>query len=138
MAIRMELKRILVMENEHLHPVELREVGGERIFSIMVGLSEAAAIERRLLGQVPSRPQTLELLASVIDALGATLEKVLISDLKYIEDLQGKCYCARLFLRQGDKLLEIDSRSSDAIALGAATNVPIYVDEQVLEEALRD
>ncbi len=137
MAIHMALKRILFMENEVHHIVELQEVGGERVFSITVGLNEWAAIERRLLGQVPSRPQTHELLASVIEALGATLEKVLISDLKYVDDRNGKCFFARLFLRQGDKVLEIDARPSDAIALGAATDVPIYVEEQVLEEAVR-
>jgi uncharacterized protein len=131
MAVRMELARILIRETNDTHVVELREAGGERIFPIVIGLNEAAAIERRLMGQAPPRPQTHELLASVIEALGARVERVVISDLK------NQTFFARLLLRQGDRMLDIDSRPSDAIALGVATDVPIFVEEHVLEEVCR-
>src|SRR5258708_4110019 len=110
MPVHMELSRVLIMENNPEHIVELREVDGSRVFAIMVGLNEAAAIERRLLGQVPSRPQTHELLASVIEALGATIDRVLISELKYHNDVQRQIFYARLYLRQDGKVLEIDAR----------------------------
>jgi bifunctional DNase/RNase len=97
----------------------------------MIGLHEAAAIERRLMGQQPPRPQTHELLASVIEELGGTVEKVMITELK------NHTFFARLYVRQGDKLIDIDCRPSDAIALGVATEVPIYVEEQVLDEVYR-
>ncbi|MFP4144498.1 MAG: bifunctional nuclease family protein [Phycisphaeraceae bacterium] len=129
MAVRVELARILIRETEDSHVVELREVDGERIFPIMIGLSEAAAIERRLMGQVPPRPQTHELLASVIDELGYELEKVVINDLR------NHTFYARLHLRKGDDRVDIDSRPSDAIALGAVGDVPIFVEEHVLDEA---
>ena len=128
MAVQMELARVLIRETNDSHVVELREVEGERVFPIMIGLHEAMAIERRLMGQKPPRPQTHELLASMIAALGGTLEKVVINELK------NHTFYARLYIRQGGKLLDIDSRPSDAIALGVATEVPIFVEEQVLDE----
>jgi uncharacterized protein len=132
MAVRMELSRILIRETDDMHIVELREVDGERIFPIVIGLNEAAAIERRLMGQAPPRPLTHELLASVIEGLGAELEKIEITDLR------KSTFFARLHLRKDGELVEIDSRPSDAIALGVADEVPIFVSEDVLDEACRD
>ena len=134
MAVRMELSRILIRETSDSHVVELREVGGERVFKIVIGLIEAAAIERRLMGQEPPRPQTHELLAAVIEAMGGKVQRILINDLRH-DDYGRGTFFARLFVEQGDKVLEIDSRPSDAIALGSATDVPIFVEERVLDEA---
>jgi len=128
MPIRMEVSRILIRETDDHHVVELREVDGERIFPILIGIYEAAAIERRLMGNAPPRPYTHELLASVIEALDAEIDHVLISD------LQDHTFYARLKLKRGDTLVDVDSRPSDAIALGIATEVPIFVAEHVLEE----
>ena len=133
MAVHMELARVLIRETNDTHVVELREVDGERIFPIMIGLHEAMAIERRVLGQVPPSPQTHELLAHVIEEMGGKLERIVVNELKQDEQGRGTFY-ARLHIRQGDKLIDIDSRPSDAIALGVATEVPIYVEEQVLDE----
>ena len=131
MAVKMELARILIRETQDMHVVELREEGGERVFPIVIGLHEAAAIERRLMGQQPPRPQTHELLANVIHTLGASVEHVLINDLR------EHTFFACLMLRKDGEQVEVDSRPSDAIALGVATDVPIYVEEHVLEEVCR-
>ncbi|MEQ9454617.1 MAG: bifunctional nuclease family protein [Phycisphaeraceae bacterium] len=131
MAVRMELSKILIRETADTHIVELREVDGLRVFAILIGLAEARAIERRLMGALPPRPQTHELLAAVIEATGSTVESVTINDLK-----EGT-YFARLNLRQGDRVVDVDSRPSDALAIGVATEVPIYVEEHVLDEATR-
>jgi len=128
MPVHMEVARILIRETNDTHVVELREKEGERVFPIMIGLNEAVAINRRILGEEPPRPQTHELLASVIEQLDATLEQVLINDLR-----DGTFY-ARLMLRRDGEILDIDSRPSDALALGVATEVPIYVEEHVLNE----
>lgn len=111
MSIRMELSRILVRENAESHVVELREVQGDRIVPIIIGQNEVAAIERGLLGQVPPRPMTHELLANVIESLGASLQGVQITD------LQDQTFFARLVLRQGDRVIHVDCRPSDALAL---------------------
>ncbi len=131
-AVRMELSRILIRETNDTHVVELREVEGSRVFPIVIGLHEAAAIERRLMGQQPPRPQTHELLDQVIAALGARLERIVINDLK------DHTFFARLVLRRGQETYDIDSRPSDAIALGVAGEVPIFVEDHVLDEVCKD
>lgn len=128
MTIQMELARVLIRETNDSHVVELREVDGERVFPIVIGLSEAAAIERRVMGQKPPRPQTHDLLANVIEALGADVEKIVITD------LQEGTFFAHLVLKRDGKEIIIDTRPSDAIALGVATNVPVFVEESVLDE----
>ena len=131
MAVHMTLSRILIRESDDSHIVELREVEGNRVFPIVIGYYEAAAIERRLLGQKPPRPYTHELLASVIHQLDAQFDRVIINDLR------DHTFYARLVLKQNGREIEIDSRPSDAIALGVATDVPIFVAEHVLEEVCR-
>jgi len=128
MEIQVELARVLIRETEDSHIVELREVGGERTFPIVIGFHEAAAIERYLMSHKPPRPQTHELLANLIKSLGAELEKVIISDLR------EHTFFARLHLRRDGKLIDIDSRPSDAIALGVAMDVPFYVEQRVFDE----
>ncbi len=126
--VKMELARVLIRETDDMHVVELREVDGERVFPIVIGLNEAAAIERRLMGQVPPRPQTHELLANILDELGWTLDRVVINK------LESHTFFARLHISREGKRVDIDSRPSDAIALGVATDVEIYVAEAVLDE----
>ncbi len=133
MSVRMELSRVFIREMADMQIIELSEVGGERTFPIVIGLPEAFAIERRLKGIEIPRPQTHDLLASVIRMLGGTLEKI------EIHDLQGGTFYAKLVIGQGgEAVVEVDSRPSDAIALGVAEQVPIYVDENVLEQAAND
>jgi bifunctional DNase/RNase len=129
MAIRMELSRILITETQDYQLIELREVGGERKFPIVIGLYEAAAIERRLKSIPVKRPQTHDLLADTIEALGARLDHIVINDLR------EHTFFAKLVIARDDEMVEVDSRPSDAIALGIANDVPIYVEEHVLNEA---
>ena len=131
MLVPMELSRILIRETDDTHIVELRETDGERIFPIVIGLNEAAAIERRLMGHEPPRPQTHELLANVITELGYDLDKVIIAD------LQNHTFYARLHLKRAGEIVDIDARPSDALALGCAEDVPIFVEDEVLEEVCR-
>jgi bifunctional DNase/RNase len=74
------------------------------------------------------RPLTHDLLANVIESLQGELEKIVIND------LQEHTFYAKLVVRQNSELIEIDSRPSDAIALGVAGEVPIYVEDHVLRE----
>ncbi len=132
MDIQMELSRIFIRELEDLQIIELREVDGERSFPIVVGIHEAFAIERRVKGVPVPRPQTHELMDSIMHTLGGTLERIVIHELE-----EGTFY-ARLCIRQGEREVQIDSRPSDAIALGAASNVPIMVSQQVLDQVEQD
>ena len=132
MAVRMELSRIFIREMTDVQIIELTEVDGDRTFPIVIGLPEAFAIERRLKGIEIPRPQTHDLLASVINHLGGKLKEILINDL-----LEGTFY-AKLIIVQDGQEIEVDSRPSDAIALGVAENVPIYVAEEVLAQTEAD
>ncbi len=129
MTVRMELSRIFIRELKDLQFIELQEVDGERSFPIAIGLPEAQAIERRLKGLEPPRPQTHDLLGATIEALGGVLEHIVI------HDLSDNTFFAKLIVKQDGREIEIDCRPSDAIALGAAANVPILVEEKVLEQA---
>ena len=132
MAVRMELSRIFIREMTDMQIIELTEVDGERTFPIVIGLPEAFAIERRLKGIEIPRPQTHDLLASVIEQLGGQLKEIIVNDL-----VDGTFY-AKLIVEQDGQDIEVDSRPSDAIALGVAEDVPIYVDEDVLDQTEAD
>ena len=127
MQIEMQLARIIISENDDQQIIVLKEIDGQRHFPIVIGIAEAAAIDRRLKKRPAPRPPTHELLASVIEQLGGKVERVVINDLR------DRTFFALLHIRQGDKVLQVDSRPSDAIALGIGHNVPIFVEEKVLE-----
>jgi bifunctional DNase/RNase len=129
MSVQMELFRIIISEMNDQQIIMLKEVDGERSFSIVIGNPEAAAIDRRLKGLVAPRPLTHDLLANVIEQLGGEIDRI------EINDLQDGTYFARIHIRQNGSVLKVDSRPSDAIALGVATTVPIFVAEHVLVEA---
>lgn len=128
MDVRMELARIIISETSDQQIIVLREKSGPRQFPIVIGIHEAMAIDRRVKGFPTARPLTHELLASVIQAMHGELEKIVI------HDLRDHTFYAKLVIRQDGALLEVDSRPSDAIALGVATDTPIYVSEHVLRD----
>ena len=130
--VLMELSRIFIREMTDMQIIELTEVDGDRTFPIVIGLPEAFAIERRLKGIEIPRPQTHDLLASVIKSLGGQLNRIVINDLS-----EGTFF-AKLVIDMDGREVEIDSRPSDAIALGVAEDVPIYVAEHVLEQTESD
>src|SRR6201997_209806 len=128
----MELKRIVINEVHDQQVIMLREVDGERSFPIVIGIFEATSIDRRVRGIQSPRPLTHDLLASVIDNLGGDLQDIFISE------LSEHTYYAKLRIRKEGELIEIDCRPSDAIALAVAARVPIYVNEEVLNEVWED
>ena len=128
MAVQMELHKIIISEMQQEQIIMLKEVDGERKFPIVIGNNEALAIDRRLKGQVSPRPLTHDLLANVIEQLGGSIDRI------EINNLQDHTFFARIHIRRNGDIVKIDSRPSDAIALGVATMVPIYVAEHVLDE----
>jgi bifunctional DNase/RNase len=131
MSVQMELHKIIISEMQDQQIIVLKEVDGERKFPIVIGSSEAYAIDRRLKGIPTPRPLTHDLLANVIESMGGNIDRI------EINDLQAHTFFARIHVRQNGRTIEVDSRPSDAIALGIATVVPIYVAEHVLEEVSR-
>jgi hypothetical protein len=132
MEVRMDLARIVIQDASDQQIIFLRERNGEREFPIVIGDSEALAIDRRLKGYKRARPMTHDLMSDIIQKLGAELEKIVVSDLK------NHTFYAKLVLRCRDgEVVEIDSRPSDAIALGVAGETAIFVSEHVLREVCR-
>ncbi len=128
METEAELSRIIINEMSDQQVIVIKERHGERNFPIVIGIVEIFAIDRRLKGIEPPRPMTHDLLASVIENLGAKIEKIVINDLRH------HTFFARIHLSVNGRSIEIDSRPSDAIALCAATKAPIFVADHVFEK----
>jgi len=97
-----------------------------RLLPIWIGRPETAAILMKLQRRVLPRPMTHDLLASVIDGLSASLERVLVTAVR-----ENTVY-AVLQLVAGDEEIDVDSRPSDAIALAVRTDAPIFVSTELL------
>ena len=132
MPIQMELRRIIISELDDHQIVILKESDGERNFPIVIGIFEATSIDRRVKGMPSPRPLTHDLIIAVVEQMGGEIQDIIISDLK------EHTYFAKLRIRKDGELTEVDCRPSDAIAVAVASRVPIYVNEDVLGEALED
>ena len=129
----MELTRIIISENNEQQIIFLREVEGERTFPIVIGIFEATSIDRRVKGLPAPRPLTHDLIGHLMTALGAKVERVIINDLK------SETYFARLIISAENelfekKIVELDGRPSDCIALAIQQKAPIYVSRDVWDE----
>jgi len=127
--IEMTIDSIRVSLMNYQRVVILKEKMAERYLPIWIGPAEADAIAVKLQGVTVPRPLTHDLLSSVIDNLGATVNSIIVSDLK------NDTFYAKIMLNADGGLLEVDSRPSDALALAVRVEVPIYVDEAVLDKA---
>jgi hypothetical protein len=107
----------------------LREGAGSRYLPIWIGPNEATAIALALQGVEPQRPMTHDLLKLVIEALDAAVARVDVTELA-----EGTFYANLVLERDGSEVV-ISSRPSDAIAIAARTNSPIFADRHLLETA---
>ncbi len=123
-----ESVRVHMLSSQHV--VILKESERDRYLPIWIGPSEANAIAMRLQGLTAERPLTHDLLVSVVAGLAASVSRVVITHV-----IDGTFH-ARLYLETAEGgETEIDSRTSDAIAVAVRTGSTIYVDERVLDEA---
>jgi bifunctional DNase/RNase len=107
--------------------VLLDEVG-HRVLGIWIGEAEATMIDMGLSQTELPRPMTMNFMASILKAAGATLEEA------RIETLKDEIFYATAKIRSGDTVNEIDARPSDAIALAVATGSTVFVAEEILEK----
>ena len=131
MLVQMSLARIVIVdgEDEKMSMIVLREVDGERAFPILIGIHEAYAIDRRTKRVMVPRPMTHDLIERIIDGLDMNLDRIIINELR-----DATFYAKIVLRRNGGEMIEVDSRPSDAIAISAGTDTPIYVEESVLTE----
>jgi bifunctional DNase/RNase len=107
----------------------LAEENGERRIPIIIGGFEAQAIVIKLENLEPPRPLTHDLFKSFAEACGVTVEQVLINKLR-----EGIFY-SEIVCTDGERRFQIDSRTSDAVALALRFECPIFIDPQILNEA---
>jgi uncharacterized protein len=107
----------------------LGETDGLRRLPIIIGNAEAQAIALELENFKAKRPLTHDLFFSVATAYEITLEEIVINK------FDSGVFCSLVVCRQGDKVIEVDSRTSDAVALALRFKCPMYVAEDVMDEA---
>ncbi len=125
----MTIDSIRVSLMNYQRVVILKEKDADRYLPIWIGAAEADAIAVKLQDVAVPRPLTHDLLQAMIEVLGATVNSVVVSDLK------NDTFYARIVLNVESEVVEVDSRPSDALALAVRAEVPIYTEESVLDKA---
>jgi uncharacterized protein len=129
MQIEMVIKGLMVDPVTNMPIVVLRDREGERVLPIWVGVFEANAIALQIENIPTPRPMTHDLLRNVLGDLNATVQRVVVSDLK------ENTFYALIYVATGQDVVAVDARPSDAIALALRTQAPIYVEEHVIDSA---
>jgi bifunctional DNase/RNase len=129
MPVEMKVKGLMIDPVSDMPIVILKNQSGDQVLPIWVGVFEANAIAVQLENAAPPRPMTHDLLRSVIEHLSATVERVVITDLK------DNTFFATIKLARAAGSLDVDARPSDAMALALRTDAPIFVEEQVLTKS---
>lgn len=127
--LRVEIKGLMLDPASNVPIVILRDTESQLFLPIWIGVFEANAIALRIEGVEPPRPMTHDLLRLVLEQLGASVEKIVISDLK------DSTFFAQIHLQQSGSRVTVDARPSDAIALALRANAPIFVLRSVLDKA---
>lgn len=129
MEIQMTIKGLMIDPITNMPIIILRDDDGQRLLPIWVGVFEANAIALQIENVQTPRPMTHDLLRNVISDLEAKVERVVVCELK------DNTFYATIHLRSGARMVTVDARPSDAIALALRTSSPIYVDETVIQSA---
>lgn len=129
MQIEMTIKGLMVDPITNMPIVILRDQEGKRVLPIWVGIFEANAIALQIENIATPRPMTHDLLRNVIADLKADVEKIVVSE------LQESTFYSMIHLRVGGEVVAVDARPSDAIALALRVRAPIFVEDQVIENA---
>ncbi len=132
MGEKIELN-VVALANSDMHPgnfaIILEESEGIRRLPIIIGAFEAQAIAVALENNSPGRPLTHDLFKNTLNALEASVEEIIITELR------DGIFFANLLVNYNSKIWKVDSRTSDAIALAVRFGCPIYTFEAVLDEA---
>ena len=127
--LEMKIKGLMIDPITNMPIIILRDPSSSAVLPIWVGIFEANAIALQIEKIVTPRPMTHDLLKSMLSNMQASVEKVVITDLK------DNTFYALIVLNHEGKTVPIDSRPSDAIALALRTGSPIFVNSDVIEKA---
>ena len=117
------------LQNYAQRVVILKEKDSNRFLPIWIGAPEAESIAMKLQEVAAPRPLTHDLLRSIIASLGATVSRIIVSE------LNNDTFYAKIVLQVNGTTMEVDSRPSDAIALAVRSDAPIFADDAVVEKA---
>ena len=129
MQIEMNIKGLMVDPVTSMPIVILRDKEGQKVLPIWVGIFEANAIALQIENVTPPRPMTHDLLKNVINDLKASVQKVVVCDLK------DNTFYALVYIDVNGDTVAVDARPSDAIALALRARAPIFVEESVIDNA---
>jgi bifunctional DNase/RNase len=129
MEIEMKIRGLMMDPAANSPIIILKEVNGDTVLPIWVGAFEANAIAIEIEKQAPQRPMTHDLVRNIIRELGATVRRVVITDL-----IENTFFAVIEMVRNGEVLM-VDSRPSDAIALALRVDCPIYVSQRVINNS---
>jgi len=127
--VKMEIKGLLMDPVSNMPVVVLRDSTNGVFLPIWVGIFEANAIALQMEKISTPRPMTHDLLKNLLSELDATVERIVINDLR------DNTFFARIHLLRGETRWDVDSRPSDAIALALRVDAEIFVEEEVLEKS---
>ena len=129
MQIEMTIKGLMVDPITNMPIIILRDKDGQRVLPIWVGVFEANAIALQMENVTTPRPMTHDLLKNVIVDLKADIQKIVVSDLR------ENTFYALIYLMVNGEPVAVDARPSDAIALALRAQVPIFVEDRVIDHA---
>ncbi|MFQ5882637.1 MAG: bifunctional nuclease family protein [Candidatus Methylomirabilales bacterium] len=129
MLVRMTVRGIALDPITNMPIVILKDLEEKRALPIWVGIFEANAIALELEKIATPRPMTHDLIKNILDGLGATVQQIVVNDLK------DNTFFAVIEVNYDGNVVNIDSRPSDAIALALRVNAPIFVTEKVVGKA---
>src|ERR1700731_2054682 len=131
MEVEMTIRGLMMDPVTQMPIVILRDVSGNAVLPIWVGVYEANAIALEIEKVSTPRPMTHDLIKSLLLGLNTDLRKVVVSELK------DDTFYAVIWLDREGELISVDSRPSDALALALRLDCPIYVEETVLKNSQR-
>src|SRR5713226_8542622 len=129
MEVEMKIRGLMMDPVTNMPIVVLKDVQGQAILPIWVGIYEANAIALEIEKVQTPRPMTHDLLKNVLLGLNVQVEKVVVSDLR------DDTFYALIWMRRDGTRMSIDSRPSDALALALRDDCPIFVEEEVLKSS---
>lgn len=129
MLVEVRVQSLGLDRSSNTPVVILEEVGGERVLPIWIGPSEASAIAMQLADMEFSRPLTHDLIVAVVNGLGGSLRKVIITR------VEKNTYYAELIIHRNGEVISVDARPSDSIAVALRMDARIFAQEDLLERA---
>jgi bifunctional DNase/RNase len=129
MEVEMKIRGLMMDPVTNMPIVVLKDVGGESVLPIWVGVYEANAIALEIEKVSTPRPMTHDLIKNLLLGLDTHVHKVVVSELR------DDTFFAVIWMERDGKVISLDSRPSDALALALRLDCPIFVDEEVLKSS---